>query len=1030
MPCSSSHGRPHEVAIVEFDAPQVPMRQYSSRAARCRADRVRDPCHCTLRANACRPFPHPEVAVLNQPALARLRLAAAIARARVLLALLAPLAALVLSFAAGAGTAAATATPASIHVGAGSFQRAFTPLAGQLDTVRKSGTLKGVPGWFEYDFSIAASGWYELVLDGHGIDLEYVISPRSDGAVHARQVGSYGFDGATRTDKVGNFWLPAGQYTLRLQREYWTGFPDVRGFWIRPAATTLAGTLRIAAPHFNGVYRLRGCPPLVVQYGPRAQPVVVDAILVNALTSQTLRTERIELPATAVVTTLHWRPPCNAPGLFVVYFRNAAEGFGVKHHRDVHPVTYQVIDPAPPPAAGAWQRTLVQSIDVVATAPDFEQGNGRIVEAPFGRYRESDRYGWERRQHGGMTPGPSWFAYTIRNLQPQTAYVVEIDYPDDAERTFAIALREPRPLAYPVAGGVDSGGEFALTHRMQTHTLLFWPRSDEARVVLLPAHDGTTAAAAAIRVFRIDGELPPLARGAGGRRFFNWYEEGSNFLSMYGAPDHWFDRGRVAAERWAQTAAHMGITTLSPTVVIYEFGLYPSRVNRYFSRQAQPDMLRQILLAAERHGLGVVPDLHPRADEVSWPFLSEPDPKPNLLVSRTGQTVKGVPPFFNPLHPVNRQWYLDLIGELADNYRDSPSFHGISLRLMGWRNPTLHNFHDLDWGYDDYTVSLFRKETGVAVPGHDTDPARFAQRHQFLTTTERARWIDWRTRKVTEILTQIRDRVRKARPDLRIYVPVFPMTVAGSTYRPNTNWIVEAGFDVQRLRAIDGLVLVNALHAYGRRFLPDTPRLLRNNLMDPAIATVLTGGEPGGAYLPYALYFEAIGSVATPAQLGFPANTRVTWMSATVNPSGRNFLERFATLLGRHDAQMLGDGGNAYTIGQPVLREFLAEYLRIPERRFTRRSATPDPIAVWDWGSEDGYFFYAVNTTSRPAQVRIRLTGTGTVERLSSGAPVTLRGGSMALRLEPFQLMAFRSVAGTRMTEVFPDALAPVPPGR
>lgn len=971
---------------------------------------------------------------MNQPAFARTCPPAAIARGRILPALLlAPLLALVVSLAAGVGAAAAAATPASIHVGAGAFQRAFTPHAGQLEAVRKSGNLQGVPGWFEYDFTIAVSGWYELVLDGHGIDLEYLISARSDGAVGVRQVGSHGYDGATQTDKIGNFWLPAGQYTLRLQREFWTGFRNVRGFWIRPGAATLAGTLRIAPPHFNGVYRVKGCPAHSVQYGPRAKPSFVEVILVDALTSKTLRTERIELPATPVVTTLSWRPPCDAPGSFVVYFRNSAEGLGVRHHRDVHQILYQVIDATPPtspPGGGAMQRTLVQTIDVAATAPEHAQGTSRVVETPFGRYRESDRYGWETRQHGGMTPGPSWFAYAIRNLQPQTAHLVEIDYPDDAERTFAIALREPRPLAYPVAGGVDSGGEFALTHRMQTHTLLFWPRGDEARVVLLPARDGTTAAAAAIRVYRIDGELPPLVRNPGGRRFFNWYEEGSNFLSMYGAPDHWFDGGRVAAERWAQTAAHMGITTLSPTVVIYEFGLYPSRVNRHFSRPDQPDMLRQILFAAERHGLGVVPDLHPRADELGWPFLGQPDPRPNLLVSRTGQTVKGVPPFFNPLHPVNRQWYLDLIGELADNYRDSPAFQGISLRLMGWANPTLHNFHNLDWGYDDYTVSLFQKETGIAVPGIAKDPARFAQRHRFLTSTQRARWIEWRSQKVTEILTQIRDRVRKARSDLVVYVPVFPMAGGGANYYPTTDWIAEAGFDVPRLQAIDGLVLVNALHAYGRRFSPETPRLLRSNLMDPAKATVLTGGQPGGSYLPYALYFEAIGSVATPEQLGFPKNTRVTWMSAVVNPAGRNFLERYATLLGRHDAQMLGDGGNAYTIGQPVLREFLAEYLRLPARRFTRRSAEADAVAVWDWGSADGHFFYAVNTSALSAQVRVTLAGSGAVERLSGGAPIALRGGTLTLTLAPFQLMAFRSAAGARVTAATSVTSPAPPPGR
>ncbi len=902
---------------------------------------------------------------------------------------------------------------------AGSYDRAFAARPELLDKVRSSNSLAQVAGWFEYDFSIESGGWHELVLLGAGNEVEYTVIDRATREPVVRKVGSHAFDG--KQDKVSNFHLPSGKYTLKLQREFWTGFGDVRGFWLRPSPQTLGGRMRVSSPAFAGVYRSGQCGQLEIQYGPSSSAVAFDTILVDALNSRTIRTDRMQLPATPQVATHTWVPPCDSPGTFVMYFRNAAEGLNAKDNRDVQQVVYQVFDTSRPTARQGTlkalppERTLVHTIDPSRMPPDYESGTGRVVTSAAGSYRESDIYGWGRRQHGGKPP-PSWFAYVLRNLEAQQPYLVEIDYPDDERRTFTIALREARPLSYPVAGGVDSGGEFRLTNRTQTQTLLFWPRATDARIVFMPVHDGERAAASAIRVYRVDA-LPALAAPAGGRRFWNWYEEGSNFLSMYGAPDHWLNAGRIGAERWADTAAHMGITTLVPTVVIYEFGLFPSRVNRYFTRPAAPDMLKQILLAAESRGVEVIPELHPRADEINWTIQGVPDPKPTVLRSSSGEWVKGVPTFFNPLHPLAQGWYLDLIGELVDNYRDSPALKGVSLRVMGWRNPTLHNFYSLDWGYDDFTIGEFVRDTGIAVPGGSSDSSRFASRHRFLTTKERERWIAWRTDKVTQIVTRIRDRVRKGRPDLKVYLPVFPMTVAGSTYFQGTDWIREAGLDVKRLGAIDGVVLVNALHGYGRRFDQSTNQNLRGNLMDPSRSGALSDGT-GAAFLPYAVYFEAMQSVASNEELGFPSSTRRTWMSAVVNPAGRNYLERFAVLLARHDALLLGDGGNTYTIGQPELRAFLSEFVRLPAERFTRKTQPGAAVAAWELRRAEDFHFYVVNATSMPSSIAFSISGTNVIEHLSTGARIPIQGGTLSVNLEPFELRAFRAAPGSSVTVV------------
>lgn len=895
---------------------------------------------------------------------------------------------------------------------AASFDRARITTTKTLEQIKLANNLGGAVGWFEYDFSVPKAGWYELIVLGHVHEVEFLLGPsnRLEKDAQAYIPGSQGYDG--KDDKVGNFWITEGRHTLRMQRHFWTGFPDLKGFSLRASDERLAATVRVTRPSSHGIYRKGECGGLEVHYGPRTTDTPLPVTWVNARTFATLKSDTIVLRSTKTPKKLIVILPCDIEGQFVLYFNGGAERIT---NRDIHYFSYEVIDTSKPPAisAGAPDKTLVQSIDLTVTPPDYAAGDTTIVQKTFGAYRESGDRGWLDYQNSRIkVREASWFAYTLNSVKKQRPYLVEIDYPDDAERTFAIALRESAPLSYPVAGGVSSGGEFALTDRLQTHSLLFWPRAEGTRIVFLPARNGTRAAAARIRVYRLDGDLPPLrAAKPGNRNFVNWYEEGTNFMSMYGAPDETPNGIRVALERWAQTAAYVGIDTLSPTTVIYSFGLYPSRYNTTFSQPWAHDTLRHALLIAEKHGLRVLPELHPRADELSLRFAGEPEinPKPNLMVSKDGKTLNDLPPHFSPVHPMNQDWYLGLIEELANNYRDSPALIGVSLRLMQWKNPAFHNFHSLDWGYDDYTIAEFEKDTGIAIPVPRGDPARFSARYLWLIRNARERWVTWRCERVAGLLKKAVTRVREVRSDLKLYLPVFGWPAQGSTVDYHPAWLKEAGIDPALLGKIDGLLLINATHSYGRRDDAMSNHAMRNNLVDPTAMRMLMNGAANGRFMSNTAYFEAIEVVAPPERLGFPSNTKRTWMSAVVNPSGRNYLERYALQLADTDAIWLGDGGNAYTIGQPELREFLSEYRQLPATPFRRRSDARSPIAVWELAQKDSYLFYLVNRTAHDTQIILQLQGQGNPESLSSGNPLSTANGTLRISLKPFQLLAYRA---------------------
>lgn len=885
----------------------------------------------------------------------------------------------------------------------------------------------GERGWFDYNFRVASPGWYEIYsrISGKYRNAEYIIDPKRL-YPHGVETRIYADGQGLRgdLDKVGNVWLSAGRHTLRIQQYFWTGLPPITRLIVKKSPDTIAGRVRLTIGSPTRVFSTGMCPDLEVDSGqlPAGRSLVIR--FRDTSNGQIMRSDRLAISSSRTLEKQEVPLYCGTAGEFTVELATVA-GSAVPR-RQINHIRYQVVGRKPggfaTKPAGVMRKILVQDINCATTAPDFwGGGRPRVKESTIGLYLESGQNGWRIYQQTPKTlrafaPVPSWFAYKLDVHDVGQPYMVQVTYPDNGLRTFAIALRERKPLAYPVAGGVDTGGEFAVSDTMQTQTLIFWPHSKNTRIVFMNARPGARAAVARIRVYKLNGVFPPLRIAKPGRRVFaNWYEEGANFSSLYGEPSSPSGM-RIAFRRWARLAAYMGINVLSPSVNVYSFVLYPSHYNRAFSEPPTDDTLRYMLLVCQEYGLKLLPDIHTRADELSWPYERDRGLKPNLLVSKDGRTKAGQPPYYNPIYPANQDWYLNMIGELVDRYRDSPALMGVNLRLMQWANPTLNNFESLDWGYGDYTVGAFEKDTGISIPVSNTGPDRFHERYEWLMTHARNAWIEWRCRKIAELYRKITDRVRRARSDLKLYTTVFDEYPSGF----GTKWLKGAGIDLKMLSKIRGLVLINALYAYGRAYGPVANQDTRDNLLDSAVMNSMVAPGENGKYLFYQRYFESTGAVVPPRKLGFPESTKRTWMSAAVNPAGRNYLERYALALADSDASWLEDGGNGYTLGQPVLRDFVREYRSLPAEPFKPLPQARDPVAVWYLPRSDAFFFYAVNREYFPVTVTIRLGGAGRshVYRLTTGDAAPARNGKLTIRLAPYQLLTFKAPPGTAIIGV------------
>lgn len=931
---------------------------------------------------------------------------------------------LVLVLVLSAAVARAEPLP-SIQQKAVDFQRFELDDNAKVDWIRKSGNLSGVgegspakqprvTGWVEYDFSVTQAGWYQLSLQPDGRGHEFVVD------------GKKLFYGAGQN--ATNLWLGAGPHTLRIQRWIYTGFGKITGWKLTPAGQDPSERVSLRTTNPWKVIRQGESLPVTVSFGDLAAPVKLSLLVSERGKPGAVQTIPVDLPEGGGLQETTVEIPGSKQGIYEVGFK-----MGDSPPASQPPIMFAVVDTTPvAPKDGEVVKRLVAEIDVVKKEPDFFKGGAtRVINKPWGSYRESGDVGYL--QHMNATD-PSWFAYKFAVEDPDALYWMEFDYPDDARRSFVVVPRSGHPMEGPniYAGpgsGPDTGREFSLTNRMQTMGIYFWPHDTDLRAAVMQPQSGLRAAVSKIRIYKVEGDFSPLPHAKDGRDFIHWNEEGVAFMNVFGAPDTTSPASVIlAADNWARIMSYKGASVLMPSSAIYQMKMYPSAFNAEFSDSNSFDAVRVIELVCEKYGLQFVSEFHPEARTLERVSAQAKSPDSVFQFDRLGKIRNGPRgPKFNFLHPEVEKFAVGMIGEFADRYGDSPAFSGVSIRVMAWQNSGLGNFQDLSWGYGDFTVGLFERETGTKIPVDPNDPERFEKRYQWLVTNARKAWVDWRCQKATEFFAKIAARLRERNPEARLFINSFirsDVSISASFHENFLEAPREAGIDAAKLAAVPGVELLNSTIMYGRRKTEDADQRLRDALLNPEFLGVFKeANDP--RFMTTQSYFEATLAVAPPEDMGYPKETRHGWMSGTVNPAGRHYLERFALALAESDAASLGDGGNAYTVGQPLLREFLREYRALPREKFLARPDARDPVAVWERAGPKDFLFYAVNRERYPVKVAVQFASVPALKRLATGESVPTEGALLQVELQPYELRAFAAEAGTRIekiTETIPES--------
>ena len=183
-------------------------------------------------------------------------------------------------------------------------------------------------------------------------------------------------------------------------------------------------------------------------------------------------------------------------------------------------------------------------------------------------------------------------------------------------------------------------------------------------------------------------------------------------------------------------------------VVVWNGGMayYPSQLSEsrgfqsftYRGLQGQ-DVIGELISAGRSRGLTVLPwfefgFMAPPDSEVakqhrSW--LTQRRDGSLTSISAAGEVV-----WLNPFRPEVQQLITDLVLEVVNQY----GAEGIQFDD--------HMSLPRDFGYDAYTVELYRKETGKAPPANADDPA----------------WAQWRAQRLTSFMQRLSQAIRAARP--------------------------------------------------------------------------------------------------------------------------------------------------------------------------------------------------------------------------------------------------------------------------
>lgn len=749
---------------------------------------------------------------------------------------------------------------------------------------------------------------------------------------------------------------------------------------------------------------------------------------------------------------------------------------------------------------------LIKSIDCTREYPAdtyFSNGDVRVTSSEVGRYREAEAKPLSR----------FGYRFSVKNIGKPHLAVVR--YPDDKRRFMCMM----DGTSYDLTIGTFTGVKQPLTNKMQEIRKVFWPRWNDCSIVFMTWGNGEPAAVADIQIYEID-DLPALNISKSDENIPT-RELGLQFEDPCGTA---FSMGAYTEQEWLdRTVSYMhytGQNLLTYPIVWYHHPLYPSECepSGLFGSVAAPD--RTIYARWTSHPIDWVDTMLKKFEKEGLEFQGA------LTLLRLGSLMKnmninldsikagketynnmlandqvqastadwtleynvinfenqangthkewaygehngpfGKGPMFNPLHPTVQKAILTLVSEIANRYGKSPAFKGISINM--WHATMLWYF-SLQSGYDDYTVGLFEKETGIKIPVDPKAPDRFSKRYNYLTSNYQEQWMSWRCQKIGELVRKMRDVLIGVRPDLQLTLTMWTETTIpgwfGTPGKPEHQIFArkslyqlyrEGGLDVKLYSNEPGIDIDYSMvpsrdrDAWGTKG-ADTPlektcSFRDHDFLDKETLDAVGQQKYPGAFI-FDCWVEAWGKHSdTPraaddqqqakkltAIWGKPADgirrdnsvypkDDFWWDSQSrITPhfqGGTYYMEYFAHVLAELDACHITRGGLFTDTGHSeMIQEFAKAYRVLPAKKFGTIGTTTDPVAVRSLLLNGKLYFYLVNREYYPVKVTLHFNrDKNDFADMVTGQKINT-SESFQIELGPYALRSFMADSDAEIT--------------
>lgn len=642
------------------------------------------------------------------------------------------------------------------------------------------------------------------------------------------------------------------------------------------------------------------------------------------------------------------------------------------------------------------------------------------------------------------------FAIHLPKLENGKVYCLEWDIPDDKMRTVDVIAQSALLTAgseYELQTGYCTGDEYPNTGRWLTVRNLLWARSDDYALVFTTARTvtpidkssglpelgecvGGGAAVANIRVFEVLNSELPVARINPAKPVEGWtrpvgiYFEDPAINYDFGVDGSRIENYPVMLDRICQYMKFSGQNLLAYPMVWYHGPIG----ERYNPRNHVPFFFEGILERFDREGLEFMGTFNQNNVSFDTPILSRVDLTSGKLndsyFSIHGTTGTphpggwhGTPPIFNTLHPDVQAMTLRQLDDILAMAVKHPSFKGIILHLP---RHALHSLGDIRAGYNRFLIEDFEKETGIQIPVDHSEPLMGKLCYDWLMENAREEWTDWRCRRIADWYRTLAERLRQARPDLKLGINcMIPILYEPSAYDSGTErdfWEI-----INREMGVDAKYFADAPNIFiDQTVFPADYRWTENRKSDDVRARLRNTEETAGMYASlnpssnawihhHDRYWES--AIGTDDAKAMTADwfKEHKWRVSTLNPTDFYAMKHYVAPLKYHDILGVTKGG--FLIGtygmEEKLAAFSAAFRALPAVPFQDHPASSEDVTVRYCSYGGVSWFYAVNTSAKSATVEIPVDDKYVVD-LARNVRINVSGKTFTVKLAPYSLRSFR----------------------